>query len=166
MQDERGLVHQRRVKQRQQTVERGNLLARGRQQRRARVGELSADLGEGRQARAQPDQVAGMGHAQRGAARQPFEVADAREQPAQLRARGRTLDQCLHGVLAGGDRVQVEERAQQPLAHQARAHRCRRLVEDAEERHPRIAVARVDQLERLHGGGIERHRRWPGARAG
>ena len=158
VQDERRLVDQRPLEQSEKRVERCDLVTRGRQQQRGGLAQMRADLRERLKARAQPDQIAGVSDTERGAARQALEVAHVREQPAQLGARGRGVDQRLDGILAGGDGAEVEERPQQPLAQQPRAHRGRRFVQHAEERHPRIAVTRVDQLERLHGRGVEGHR--------
>ncbi len=99
-----------------------------------------------------------MAEPEDGAAREPLEVADAAQQPAQDVPHLRRVRQRLHRVLPRADGVGIEQRAQQPLAKEPRAHRRHRLVEHAEERVARAAVAGVEQLERLHGRRVEGER--------
>src|SRR5437899_12392774 len=95
VQDERRLVDQRLLEQSEKRVERRDLVARGRQQRRGGLAQMRADLRERLKARAQPDQLAGVSDAERGAARQSLEVAHVREPPAARGARGRGGEQGL-----------------------------------------------------------------------
>ena len=125
-----------------------------------RSGQRGARLAHGLQrgqAPAQTHEVAGVGDAEGGPAGQPGQVADRLQQTAQRRARLRRLDQGGDRVVTGADRGGAEQGLQHPLPQQASAHRRDRLVEDAEERVARGAVAGLQQLERAHRGLVERH---------
>ena len=151
------LVLERGVEHRVEGVEVGELLAGGGEERRLERGGGRADLAEGGEAGAQADEVARVGDAERRAARQTLEVADALQEGPQPRARRRALDEGADRVVARADRVDVEQRSQEPLAEEARPHGGVRLVEDAEEGAPRRAAARLEQLERLDARRVEQH---------
>ena len=151
------LVHQRGLEGGPEVGQVGQRRPRAGEERRRQRDRRRADRLQRRQARPQSDEVAGVGHPERGAAREPGEVADRLQQPAYRRARVGRVDQRGDRVLAGGDGAGIEQRLEQPLAEQAGAHRRHGLVEHAEERVPRRSVARLEQLERPHGGLVERH---------
>src|SRR5262249_40802109 len=81
MQNEWRLVDQRLLEQREEPVERRDLVASGRHQRGRHVPEMGADVPERRQARAEGNQIAGVSDTERGAARQSLEIAHVLEQP-------------------------------------------------------------------------------------
>ncbi len=121
-------------------------------------GQLFAERGESGEEAAQGYQVARVGHAERGPARQPLEIAHAAKARRQRRPQRRVLDERGDGILAPGDDAEIERGAQQPLAEQPRSHRRLRPVERADQRAASRAVLRgLQQLERRHRGGIEQH---------
>ena len=109
-----------------------------------------------RQARAQRDEVARVGDAERGAAGEPLQIADSAQERAQLRAGLGRLNERADRVLPLGDRRGVAQRLQQPLAQPPRAHRRDGLVERADERVAHAAVGRAQELERLDGRLVQR----------
>ena len=152
-----------------QRLERRGELARG--ARRAMSGERVAHRRPTR-ARAPPPGAArsrGPAAARADAAGEPLEVAHAAERVAQRRRAAGPLDQLLDRVEAPADRRGLEQRAEQPLAQPARAHRRARLVEHPEQRAAALAAERLQELEvparrRVELRGSRRARTAPAAR--
>ena len=156
---ERGgrLVDQRRLERLAQIGEIGQRRPRLDHEIDLEPGARGADRLQRRQARAQADQVAGVGDAQRGAAGETGEIADRFEQPSQRGAGLGRVHQRRHGVLPRPDGAGIEQWLEQPLAQQPHAQRRDGRVHHAEQRAAGGAVARLQQLQRAHGGLVERH---------
>jgi hypothetical protein len=133
---------QRFLQQLLQSRRRDQILRHGSAERRVEGRQLLAERGKMAERCAEADQVPGMRDTERGAAREPLEVADAVEALPERGPDGRRLGERADRVVAPPDLRQVEQRAQEPLAEQTRAHRRLRPVERADERATARALVR------------------------
>jgi hypothetical protein len=100
-----------------------------------------------------------VGLAEGGAAGEALEIAHPAEAATQAVAGRRIRGEGADRILSLTDRRAVEERAQEPLAQQPRAHRRARPVDRPDERTAaRPLGRRLEELEGGDGGRIEEHR--------
>src|SRR5262249_59880836 len=97
----------------------------------------------------QADQVARAGGAERGACHQPLEILDALQRVAELAAIGGAESQLLDGVQPIADRVERQERANQPGAEQAAAGPSDRAVDLVEQRAGAAALGSLENFQML-----------------
>ena len=125
------------------------------QERRLHLREQHRQAGNRRQRQPQRDQIARTGGAERGARDQPLEVVDRLQRVAEPRALGGPERELLDRVEPIADPLQRAQRAQQPPAQQAGAHRRDRAVDLVEQRSLRSAFAAGDDLEVLQRDRID-----------
>ena len=124
---------------------------------RALLLQQRLDLGDLREREPERDEVARRRAAGADLARQPLQVADVAQRLPNLAPQRRRPVQRLHRVEPLADAAHVAERADEPLAQEAAAHRRARLVEDADERAVAAAVGHAGgQFEVALGRGVER----------
>src|SRR5690606_3594189 len=95
------------------------------------------------------------GDAERCTCDQTLEVVHRLERLAQLRALDRPEGELLDRIEAVANRLERDERAQQPRAEEPAAHRRHRLVELGQQRSLPAALAALDHLEVLQGDRID-----------
>jgi hypothetical protein len=154
------------VRQLGAVVPRAQRLARARPRRRRRAAQQPLERRVHR--RQPPERVAEGAQLARGRPRggglggEALDVAHAVERLAQRLARQRVGGERGHGVEARVDGVLLDQRGEQPLAQQARAHRRLRAIEHGQQRARAVAVGaraqRLDQLEVAARHLVERHR--------
>ena len=116
--------------------------------RRQALDERLAGGGQGLERGRERHQVARAGGPERHAAEDAVEVLDAGESVAQAAAVERPEGQLLDGVEPVLDPLELDERADDPLAKRAASHRGLRVVEHVEQRAAPLAVGQaLDELE-------------------
>ncbi len=120
-----------------------------RDKRRLEPGEQLAEARHGGERGAQRHEIARPGGAEGGAGHEPLDVVHGPQRVAELAALGRAEREVLDGVEAIADPLEREQRADEPRAEQARAHRRHRAVEFVEQGTGAAAVDRLDDLEVL-----------------
>ncbi len=135
-----------------QVVELGDQRA---DERRLEAGEHGPDAGDQRQRLLEADQIARSGGAERRPRDQALQIEDRLDRvadPAAIRgAKGELLD----GVEAIVNRVQGDQRPQQPGSQHPAAHRRHRPIELAEERALAAALRAVENLQVLQRDRID-----------
>ena len=156
---ERRLVLQRLVQQLGERGRRGDVLGELGEERRRGRSEVLLQVRQRGEVAAQRDEVSRMGLAEGGAAGEALEIAHPAEAATQAVAGRRIRGEGADRILSLADRRAVEERAQEPLAQEARAHGRARPVDRADERAAARPLGRgLEQLEGGDGGRVEEHR--------
>ena len=136
-----------------------------RDERASKPRKCPGKFGRQRKPVTQGGKVARPRRTQRDAREDALEVADAAQDLAQA-VMAALVDQCLDRLLAPPQHVAIAQRAMQPAAQQARAHRRDRAVEHAEQGELAVAARMRVEFEvapgrRIHRdgrvGGFERH---------
>src|SRR5439155_1010833 len=153
VQRQRGLVDERRLEERAQGLEVGEVRHRGGDQRRLDPPAGLPDPAERLEARPEADEVARVGLAERGPAREPLEVAHRAQEGAKPGAPGGLVYQRGDRDLSRGDSRGIEKRPEQPLAQEPGAHRRPCLVAPAASSRARSALSsRVAPGTRISAG--------------
>ena len=125
--------------------------------------EAAFQRGEFFQRAAQSEHVARAGRAQGDFGQQAFQIEDAGEVLAQLRAQDGLLAQFAHRVQALFDFGAVHGGPQQALAEQTAAHTGEGLIQHAEHGELRLRATGVggedglEQFQIAHGDGVQHH---------
>ena len=90
----------------------------------------------------EPDEIARAGRAESGAREQPLEILHALDRVAKLAAVGREKRELFDGVETIANRLERDQRAEQPRPQQAAADRRHRAIEFVEQRSVAVAVRR------------------------
>ena len=125
------------------------------QERRLHLREQHRQAGNRCQRQPQRDQIARTGGAERGARHQTLEIVDRLQGVAKPCALGGPERELLDRVEPIADPLQRAQRAQQPPAQQAGAHRRDGAVDLVEQRSLRSAFAAGDDLEVLQRDRID-----------
>ena len=110
------------------------------------------------------DEIARAGGAERRARHQPLEVLHRLDRVAELAALGGAEGELFDGVEAIANRLERDERAQQPRPQQAAADRGHRAIELVEQRSGAAAFRAFEDLEMLQRRRIDRAARRRAAR--
>src|SRR5262249_62254660 len=125
-------------------------LARRRQRARRRT-----QTGDGGGRGLGAPESAGAGGAERGACAQPLDVLDRLDGFAEPATIDGTEGQLLDGVEAIADRLERDQRTEQPRSQQPAADRGHRTIELVEQRAGASAIGSLDDLEVLQRRRID-----------